>query len=131
MVPVKLGSPFATMTKLSWVTPISAGFPGFKEVGEARVKAAAPIPVSVTDWGLPVALSLMVKAPDRVPLATGENDTLTVQLWFTARVLFTAPQVLVWVKSLAVPVEICEMVKGCVPVLVRVTFWGALTVPTP
>jgi len=130
MVPLKLVGPFATMTKLVEVAPISTGFPGFKAVGVASVKAAAPIPVSVTDWGLPVALSLMAKEPERVPLATGENETLTAQLWFTARVLPTALQVFVWVKSPVVPVEICEMVKGSVPVLVMVTFWGALTVPT-
>jgi hypothetical protein len=41
---------------------------------------AIPVPVSVTDCGLPVALSLMLSEPFRVPLAVGEKVTLIVQL---------------------------------------------------
>ena len=37
------------------------------------MKAAAPIPVSATVCGLPVALSLMLNVAVRVPLAVGVN----------------------------------------------------------
>ena len=76
------------MTKVVWVAPISAGFTC--AVGEVSVNAAAPIPVSATVCGLPVALSLMLNEAVRVPLAVGENITLTVQLCPTARVFCTA-----------------------------------------
>ena len=44
-------------------------------------------------WGLPVALSVMVMAPVRVPVAVGVKVTLMEQLAPAAR---EAPQVLVW-----------------------------------
>jgi hypothetical protein len=40
---------------------------------------AVPVPLSVIVCGLPVALSVMVIAADRVPVAVGVNITLIVQ----------------------------------------------------
>ena len=82
MAPLKLEGPCAWMTKVVWVSPITKGFTA---LGDTSVKAAAPIPVSDTDCGLPVALSVMDRLAARVPLATGLNVTFTVQLCPTVR----------------------------------------------
>jgi len=81
--------PFASMTKVVWVLPMITGL---LAVGEVSVKAAAPIPVSATVWGLPVALSLMLNVPFRVLLAVGSKYTYMEQLCPTVRVLATAVQ---------------------------------------
>ena len=47
---------------------------------------AVPCPVKLTDWGLLVALWVMVSNPVRVPVAVGVKVTLMVQLLFPARV---------------------------------------------
>ncbi len=47
---------------------------------------AVPVPVKVTVCGLPVALSVMLTAALRVPVALGTKVTLMVQLAFAARV---------------------------------------------
>jgi hypothetical protein len=58
---------------------------------------AVPVPVRLIFCGLPLALSLNVSTPLRVPIAVGWNATLTVQLDPEAR---RAPQVFaVIVKS--------------------------------
>ena len=66
------------------------------EVGETLtlgVPAAAPVPVRLTVCGLPAALSVMVTAAVRVPVAVGVNVTLMVQFpLFAATEL---PQVLI------------------------------------
>ena len=77
MAPVKLVGPLATMTKVVWSLPMIVGFTA---LGEESVKAAAPIPVSATVWGLPAALSLMLNVALRVLLAVGVNHTSTTQL---------------------------------------------------
>ena len=41
---------------------------------------ATPVPLRVTVWGLPEALSVMVTVPVRVPAAVGVNVTLMVQV---------------------------------------------------
>ena len=55
-------------------------------------EAAAPVPVRLTDCGLPEALSVMLRLLDRVPEAVGVNVTLMLQLAPAATEL---PQVLV------------------------------------
>jgi hypothetical protein len=103
---------------------------GFTALGEDNEKAAAPIPVRDTLCGLPTALSLIVKEPVRVLLAVGEKNTLTLQLSPTLRVLSLAAQVSVSEKSPPALVEIFVMFSVAVPVLVIVTFWAGLVVPT-
>lgn len=78
--------------------------------------AFVPVPASETWWGLPVALSVIVKAPVRAPVAVGVNETLKLQLLFAAR---EVPQVLVWAKSPVVVTEL--MFTAAVPVLEKVT----------
>ena len=65
----------------------------------------------------------------RLPLALGEKVTVMVQLALTASEL---GQVLVCAKSEAlVPVMLMLlMLRASVPLLVRVTAWAALVVPT-
>lgn len=63
------------------VTPM-ATVPKFKLVGESF--AVVPIPLSGTFCGLPAALSVMLRAALRIPLAAGLNVTLNVQLAPTA-----------------------------------------------
>ncbi len=59
-------------------------------VAAAREKSVA-LPVRATACGLPLALSVMVSEPVRLPLVDGANVTLKVQLAAGATVL---PQVL-------------------------------------
>jgi hypothetical protein len=84
-----------------------------------------PVPVRDTVCGLPEALSVMVRAPVRVPLAVGVKVTLTVQLVLTARL---APQLLLCAKSpLAV---MLVMLAAAVPVFDTVTGCDALLLPS-
>ena len=64
----------------------------------ATAAALVPVPERVTAWGLPLTLSVMDSEAVRLPLAAGLNVTLTEQLALATSEL---PQVLVWVKSLA------------------------------
>jgi hypothetical protein len=75
------------------------------------------------------ALSAMAIEPARAPLAVGSKVTEMVQLAAAARVV---PQVLVWAKLEAlVPATLMPvMFMEPVPVLVRVTVWAAVVVPT-
>src|SRR5438132_33702 len=54
---------------------------------------AVPLPVRLTVWGLLPALSVMVRAPVRVPVTVGVKLTLMVQLPPAAT---DVPQVLFW-----------------------------------
>ena len=90
-------------------------------VGERLTAGAVPVPVRLTLWGLPVALSVTVTAAVRVPLAArckGDADRAVGSCRDTE-----LPQVLVWAKSLGlVPVSaMLVMLKVALPVLVRVT----------
>src|SRR5258708_19868731 len=99
------------------------------EVGEAKSEkslvAGEPVPVRLTDCGLPEALSVMLRVPVRLPDAVGVNVTLMVQFAPAATEL---PQVLVWAKSplAETPVRFSE----ALPVLESVTDCAALVVPT-
>ena len=102
--------------------------PKFKVTAERLTTEAVPVPVRVTDWGLPGALSAIVIEAARLKMAVGVNVTLIVQVPFAAT---DPPQVLVWAKSPAlVPVtEMPVMVKLAFPMLVRVILLAALVVP--
>ena len=80
----------------------------------------APVPERLTDWGLPVALSVMARAAVRLPLAAGLKVTLMVQLEPAARL---DPQLLDWAKSLALTprTAMLEILKAELPELVSVT----------
>ena len=91
----------------------------------AVTTGVVPVPVRETDCGEPAALSIATKVPRLVPTAVGVNITETVQLARAARL---EPQVFVWAKSPEVAIEL--IVSAAVPVLVSVTVWAALVVPS-
>ena len=94
--------------------------------------ATTPVPVSGIFCGLSLALSAMLIVALRAPLAEGENVTLMAQEPLAANVLGLVGQVFVWPKSAAFApfTAIPVMVSGAAPVLVSVTVWEALVVPT-
>lgn len=109
------------------VTPI-ATVPKFSVVGASF--AAVPVPDNVTFCGLPLALSVMLIAALRAPVAVGLKCALTVQL---APAASDAPQVVaVLAKSPAlVPVIAIElMVRELAPEFLTVTVLTALVTPT-
>jgi hypothetical protein len=101
-----------------------------KVVGESVTAGAEPVPVRLTDCGLPEALSVIVKLAERLPAAVGVNVTLIVQVAPAATL--EVVQVLVWAKSgplepvMATPV----MVSAALPLFVTVIPWLVLVVPT-
>jgi hypothetical protein len=91
-----------------------------------------PVPVRLTLCTLPATLlllSVMVKVAVRVPGSVGEKVTLMVQLPPAATEL---PQLLFWPKSpgLLPPNAKPATLKASFPVLVRVTVWAGLVVPS-
>ena len=94
-------------------------------VGEKLTLDAAPVPVSATVCGLPVALSVTVIVPGWLPVAVGVKVTLMVQLAAGAT---EVPQVLVW--AYCVLAVMLVRFSNAVPVLVRVTVCAALAVFT-
>ena len=70
-------------------------------------------------------LSVIVSVPERLPSCVGVNVTLIVQLPLAATEL---PQSLVCAKSPVVMILV--MVNGASPVLLNVTVWTALVLPT-
>jgi hypothetical protein len=84
-----------------------------------------PDPVRLTVCGLPLALSVMVRVPLRVPVAVGVKVTLIAQVEPAATPL---PQLFVSAKSPVV--AMLEKCTGVVPLLVKVTACAALVVPT-
>jgi uncharacterized membrane protein len=93
-----------------------------------RVIAGAliPMPVRETVCGLPTALSEIVMAPLRVPVAVGVNVTKILQLDNAAS---PVPQLFVWAKSPLATMP--RLVSGSAElVFVSVTPWVVLGVPT-
>src|SRR5919199_1406425 len=88
-----------------------------------------PVPVIGTVCGLLAALSVRVKAADRVPDAVGENVIETLQLVPAASVRPEQPS-LTSVKSSVFGTAALEMKRPAFPVLVTVIDCGALVVPT-
>src|SRR5580692_5654348 len=70
--------------------------PKLRLVGERPTAGAVPVPVSETVWALPLALSVIVIAPLRVPVTVGVKVTLIAQFAPAATLV---PQVFVWLKS--------------------------------
>ena len=91
-----------------------------------------PVPESATLCGLPVALSTIVTLALRLPVAEGVKVTLIAQLLPAASVLGLIGHVFVWAKSPAfVPLTAMLVIaSAAVPLLVSVTDFAALVVPT-
>ena len=92
-----------------------------------RVFDYVPLPARGTFCGVLVALSLMVIVAVRVPVATGANFTVRMQLVFCARL---DPQLLVREKSGFPETAMLEMNRAPAPRFVSFTDIGALVVPT-
>jgi hypothetical protein len=93
----------------------------------AAAPVAAPVPERLTLCGLPAALSVKATAAERDPLAVGLNVTLILQF---APAATLDPQLLVWLKSLALlPLTaMLDMSKAAPPELVRVMDCAVLAV---
>ena len=133
-------SPFAvTLVKLSAAPPVlvsatacaalvvpTVWLPKLTLDGDKLTAAGVfPTPVRLTLCGLPLALSVMLSVPVRVPAAAGVKVTLIAQWAPDATAL---PQLFVWVKS---PVAVMALMRNAAPpVLVRVTTCAALVVPS-
>jgi hypothetical protein len=102
--------------------------PKVRLFAESKTLGLEPVPVKPTVCWLPDTppeLSMMVSVPVRVPLALGEKTTLMVQLPPTLTLLAQM------VGSKKSPlVEILAIERAADPVLLRVTGWEALEVPT-
>lgn len=90
---------------------------------------SAPAPESATVCGLTGALSVMVTAPERVPPAVGVKVTLMVHV--AAGAIAAPVEQVVPVASMAKSPEAAMpvRVKLLLPLLLRVTDWGADVVP--
>jgi len=106
--------------------------PKLRLEGARLTVGTVPVPVTAKDCGLPSALSLTVTMAFRVPTAEGAKVTLMVQLAPVATVLGETGQLLDWLKSpLFAPLTVMtEIVNGEPPLLVKVTVWAVLVVPT-
>ena len=103
--------------------------PKLKEVGE-RLTAGVPVPelpLRLIFCGLPVALSLTVTVPVRVPVVVGVKFTLIVQLVPGAS---EVPQVPTPAKAKSPLIVSPLIVMVVVPELVSVENCAALVVPT-
>ena len=91
---------------------------------------AVPVPLNPTSWGLPLALSVRVRLPERLPVAVGVKVTLITQLLLAATgalVLQVVPLAAIAKSPVtAMPVK----VRDAVPLLVTVTALAALVVPS-
>src|SRR2546427_10652227 len=88
-----------------------------------------PVPIKLITWGLPPALSVMVIAPARAPMAVGAKLALIVQLALAATLPPFAQ--MVPVAGMKSPLAtMLVMVSAAFPVLVSVAVCAALTVPS-
>jgi len=103
-------------------------FGKLRPLGLSDTAGASPVPLAVTVWGDPVALSVTATVALRAPVAVGLNVTEIVQVAPAATLV---PQLVVSGKSPLLPdMEILLIVSGAVPVLFRVTVWALLAEPT-
>ena len=84
-----------------------------------------PLPLRVTVWGLPVALSVTARVPLRLPTLVGLK---VIEILQPAPGCTELAQLLVWGKSTLV--LILGMVKRSNPVFVSFTICAGLVVPT-
>jgi hypothetical protein len=91
---------------------------------------AVPVPLKLTICGLPLALSVRVRPPERLPVAVGVNVTLITQLLpgGTGVLVLQLVPLAATAKSPVTPMLV--KLKDAVPLLVTVTALAALVVPT-
>ena len=87
-----LSAPVPVLERVTFcdtLVKLAPTWPNARLAGERFMVAAGatPVPVKLTVWGLPPALSVMVSAALRDPVAFGVNVRLNTQLEFAGRVL--------------------------------------------
>ena len=88
------------------------------------------MPLKLTVCGLPLALSVSVRLPERLPVALGVNVTLIAQLLPAATGVLVL-QVVPLAATAKSPIAArLVKVRDAVPLLVTVTALAALVVPT-
>jgi len=107
------------------VVPTFSGVLNVKEVALNVAVGTTPVPDKVTACGDPVALSVIVSVPLRVPVAVGVKVTEIVQFLPPATL---APQVLVSAKSPEATIDVT--VNAACPELASETVSAVLVVPT-
>ena len=100
--------------------------PKFSAVAERLSPGTVAVPVSETACGLPVALSVRVSTPVRVPETVGVKVTEMVQVAFAA-MLAVQPE---FVCPKSPVIAMFEIASAAVPVFVTVTVCAALDAPT-
>ena len=88
------------------------------------------MPLKATTWGLPVALSVSVRLPERLPVAVGVKVTLITQLLPAATGALVLQVVPLAATAKSPVAAMLVKVKEAVPVLVTVTGLAALVVPS-
>jgi hypothetical protein len=107
-------------------TPIVA-LPGVTAIETSVGTAAVPVPVNITECGLPCAESVIISDPLNAPTLVGANDTLIVQLPAGA----TPPEeTQLSVSAKPTGAMMLGTVTTALPVFVIVTTCGALVVFT-
>ncbi len=91
---------------------------------------AVPVPLKLTDCGLPLALSVSVRLPERLPVMVGVNVTLITQLPLAATEVLVLHVVPVAATAKSPVAARLVKVSDAVPLLVTVTALAALVVPT-
>jgi len=91
---------------------------------------AVPVPLKLTVCGLPLALSVSVRLPERLPVAAGVNVTLITQLLLAATGVLVVQVVPLAVTAKSPVAAMLVKVRDAVPLLVTVTALAALVVPT-
>src|SRR5438034_8104060 len=97
LIVIGMLEPFIRFTLLTALVVPMVWLPKLKLVAD-KARFTTPVPLSVTIWGLVDALSAIVIAPVRAPIAIGAKTTLMVHDFPEARL---APQVPV--GAIAVP----------------------------
>src|SRR6266478_3608718 len=116
---------FDTVTGCDALLPPSTCAAKVSVLVDTAMTGAVPVPVSETVCGLFEALSVIVSAPVREPLAVGVKITLTVQLELAATLV---PQLLLCAKSPLACMALMEI--KVVPEFDSVTGCETLAIPT-
>lgn len=112
--------------EVSTEVPLAATAAGEAVKVQIGAPAGTPVPLSITECGLPMALLVTVTELTVLTAEVGVKLTPKLQLAPAATVL---PQLLVRLNTLLF-LTMLVMVRGALPVLVSVTVLAALVVPT-
>jgi len=119
-----------TVTGLAPLVVPSGWLPKGRIVGDSETTGVVPVPVSETVWGLPGALSVSVRLPERLPAAVGVNVTFMTQLPLAATGVLVLQVVPLAATAKSPVTAMLVKLKGAAPVLFTVTVLGALVVPS-